>query len=369
MSIVTTSGFNPNALSMMNPVSNLTTSLGSAVNSAQSGIMQQLSQLLGSIGQLLSMGAQNGQFQANQGSQNIGNGLGQAQQFGNQGFNLGGLLGQGQQMGNQGLNLGGLLGQGQQMGNQGLNLGGAIGQGQQMGHQGYQLGNAFGQSQPPVNITINMGQPQSQSQVTRDCGTGSDSSQQPMTAGRASEVLNKHFDNLKGGDQTVDRGDLRRALSNPNSPAEVKDAARFLLNDSGAMRSLDTADSRARGGFEIADGRISKGDTGAAMATSGSLTQQDRNDVSVLMANKNGFAGADGLISKAEVATVAAGGRLANGQVASEAEVAAAKRLTANPEKFDRLENTLAYRKPGDSSIPKSDGKVSMEDMQLALGQ
>jgi hypothetical protein len=149
----------------------------------------------------------------------------------------------------------------------------------------------------------------------------------------------------------------------------VKDAARFLLNDSGAMGSLDTADSRARGGFEIADGRISKGDTGAAMATSGSLTQKDRNDVSVLMANKNGFAGADGLISKEELAAVATSGRMTNGQQATGAEIEAARNLTANPEKFNKLENTLSYRNPGDNNIPRSDGKLSMEDMQLALGQ
>ncbi len=360
-------GFNPNALSLMNPVSNLTTGLGSAVNSAQSGIMQSLSQLFSSLGQMFSMGAQNGQFQANQGSLNIGNGLGQAQQFGNQGLNLGNLFGQGQQMGNQGLNLGNLLGQGQQMGNQGFNLGGAIGAGQQMGHQGYNLGNAFGQSQQPLNISINMGQPQAQG--TQGCGTGNDFSQQPMNAGRANEVLNKHFDNLSGGDQTIDRGDLRRAANDPNSSNEVRQAANFLLNDSGAMRSLDTADSRARGGLEIADGRISKGDTGAAMATSGFLTQQDRNDVSVLQANSGRFAGADGLISKEEVAAVATTGRMTNGQQATGAEIEAARNLTANPEKFNRLENTNFYRNPGDNNIPKSDGKIGMQDMQLALGQ
>lgn len=332
MSINITSAFNPNALSMMNPVSNLTSSLGSAVNPAQSGIMQSLSQLFSSLSQMFSTGMQNGQFQANQGSLNIGN-----------------LFGQGQQMGHQGLNLGNLLGQGQ------------------MGHQGYNLGNAFGQSQQPFNVSINMGQPQAQG--TRSCGSGNDGSQQPMTADRASEVLNKHFDNISGGNQTVDRGDLQRAANNPNNPAELREAARLLLNDAGALRSLDTADSRARNGFEVADGRISKGDTSAAMAMSGALTQQDRNDVSVLMANKNGFAGADGVISKEEVATVAAGGRLANGQVATEAEVAAAKRLTANPEKFNRLENMSHYRNPGDNNIPKSDGKIGLQDMQIALGQ
>jgi hypothetical protein len=99
------------------------------------------------------------------------------------------------------------------------------------------------------------------------------------------------------------------------------------------------------------------------------LTQKDRNDVSVLMANKNGFAGADGLISKEELAAVATSGRMTNGQQATGAEIEAARNLTANPEKFNKLENTLSYRNPGDNNIPRSDGKLSMEDMQLALGQ
>lgn len=197
--------------------------------------------------------------------------------------------------------------------------------------------------------------------------------QPAMTADRATQVLNQNFDNVSGGKETVSRDDLRRALTDPNSSPEMKDAANFLLNNPDAFRKLDTADQRAAGPVPmftaLGDGRISKGDTVAAMQ-SGTQTQPERNAVAALLANKDSLmAGGDKLISKDELSMIAMTGKLPNGQPAPADLQQAAKYFTENPAMFSKLEDTNFYRSSNNTNIPKADGKIGLQDMLTSLSQ
>ncbi len=326
-------GFNPNTLSLMNPASNLTTGLGSTANSAQSGIMQTLSQLFTALSQMFSTGGQNGQFQANPGSLNFGNSVGQGSMMGNQGFNLG------------------------------------------QSPVPTNFGNGNGQSQQPVNITINMGQPPAQGTrsigTSSGNGTGNDSSQ-PMNAERAAGQVNKNFAQLdKNSDGVVDRNELQTAKSDSNLSSRTKEAANFLLNDQNAMTKVETADQKALGQTAQADGRISKGDTVAAMAQGNSAQPTGYKDaVAALKNNKQSIQDSDGNISKGTLTTIAETGRLPNGQPApADLQKAAVYLTQTHPEKFDQLEDTSFYRSSNNKNIPKGDGKVGLQDLQTALGQ
>ena len=190
--------------------------------------------------------------------------------------------------------------------------------------------------------------------------------QSAMTADRAAEVLNKNFDNVSGGKETVDRNDLRRVLNDPNSSPELKQAASFLLNNPAAYRKIETADAWAQGGTSIPDGRISKGDTVAAMSSSGSPSAQESKAAATLYANKDTLLAGDKLISREELGQIATTGKLLNGQPASADLVAAAQYYTQNPEKFSKLEDTNFYRNPGSKNIAKGDGKIGEDDLRLA---
>lgn len=310
-------GFNPNTLSLMNPVSSLTTGLGSVANTAQSGIMQTLSQLFSSLSQMFSTGGQNGQFQANLGSQNIGNTLGQGQLMGNQAFNMGNSFGQPQQ-----------------------------------------LGNSFGQPQQPINITINTngGQPQVQGSQTRDVGHCS--SAQPMSTERAANVLNQNFDKVSGGAETFDRGDLRRVANDPNSSPELRQAARTVLNDPQAMNRLDTGDSRSRGGNEMADGRISKGDltaVGGAVAPPQPMTTERASQV--LNQNFNQVSGGAETFTRDDLS------RVANDSSKSPELRQAAQFVLDNPGSMSKLDNADArFRGKNEAT----DGRISKGDVNAA---
>lgn len=198
--------------------------------------------------------------------------------------------------------------------------------------------------------------------------------QPSMNADLAAQVLNQNFDNISGGKKTLDRDDLRRALTDPNSSPEVKSAANFLLNDPDAFRKIDTAHQRSQGSgglsAAVGDGRISKSDTVASMALSNTQTQPERNAVAALLANKDSLmAGGDKLISKDELGMIATTGKLPNGQPAPADLQQAAKYFTENPAMFNKLEDTNFYRNSNNNNIPRGDGKVGLQDMLTALSQ
>lgn len=82
----------------------------------------------------------------------------------------------------------------------------------------------------------------------------------PMTTERAAQVLNLNFDQVSDGKEAVTRDDLNRVANDPTKSPEVRQAARFLLDNPGSVLKLDNADSRFRGKNEATDGRISRGD-------------------------------------------------------------------------------------------------------------
>lgn len=296
-------GFNPNTLSLMNPVSSLTSGLGSIANTTQSGIMQILAQLFGALGQMFSMGGQNGQFQANPASLNIGN---------------------------------------------------LLGQGQQMGHQAVNTGNSFGQ---PLNLDINFGQPQPQVRGSQTRDVGHCGSAQPMSTERASQVLNQNFDKLSGGAETFGRGDLVRVANDPNSSSELRQAARSVLNDPQAMSRLDAADSRSRGGNELADGRISKGDltaVGGPVATVQPMTTERA--AQVLNQNFDSVSGGKETITRDDLS------RVANDPSKSPELRQAAQFLLDNPGSVIKLDNADArFRGKNEAT----DGRISKGDVAV----
>jgi hypothetical protein len=338
----------------------LSNSLYSGLNTgAQSTVMQSMSQLLGSLGQLFSAGP-NSQFTANP-------------LFGNLGNSLGNGLGTLPMLG----------GQASQFAAQALPLGaGALDvDNRQAALPALQKPQVTGSPDTsPLTITINnsTGGPVS---IAIDRGAGQAAAPaapaesplpvpparpvQPMTAERAAEVLNRNFDNISGGKETVDRNDLRRVMNDPNCSAEMRQAASFLLNNPDAMRQIETADLRAQGKCSVADGRISKGDTGATMALSGSPSPQESKAAAALLANKDALLAGDNLISREELGMIALTGKLPNGQPAPADLKEAARYFTENPEKFNKLENANFYRDPTSTSIPKSDGKIGLEDLQI----
>jgi hypothetical protein len=314
-------GFNAssftNSLSQMNPVSSVATGLGSAANATQSGIMQSLSQLLSSLGQLLTMGAQGGQFQASQG---------------------------------------------------GLNLGNSLGQGQQMGHQGFNLGNSFGQSQQPFSLGVDLGQPRSlgvdlgvpRTQGSQSRDLGSSFLAQPMSTERAVNVLNQNFDQVSGGAETLNRSDLRRIANDPNSSPELRQAARTVLNDPQAMKKLDTADSRSQGGNEMADGRFSKGDlttVGGAGAPPQSMSTERA--AQVLNQNFDKVSGGSQTIDRGDLR------RIANDPNSSPELRQAARTVLNDPQAMNKLD-TADSRSRGGSEM--ADGRISKGDLTSVGG-
>lgn len=295
-------GFNPNSLSLMNPVSSLSSGLGAVANTTQSGIMQILAQLFGALGQMFSMGGQNGQFQSNPASLNIGN---------------------------------------------------LLGQGQQMGHQAINTGSGFGQ---PLNLDINFGQPQVRGTQSRDVGHCA--SAKSMSTERASQVLNQNFDKLTGGAENFGRGDLVRVANDPNSSAELRQAARTVLNDPQAMSRLDTGDSRSRGGNELADGRISKGDltsVGGAVAPVQPMTTERA--AQVLGQNFDAISGGKETITRDDLS------RIANDPGKSPELRQAAQFLLDNPGSVIKLDNADArFRGKNEAT----DGRISKGDLTAA---
>ena len=457
---------NPTSFLSMDSVSN---TVNSSVNAAQSGIMQSLSQLLNTLSQLLSSGMQNCQFNPNSMSSHLGNSLGNSLSNGMGNLSLSGL--QNPQLGGSPINISLGNGNGQSFSPAeqnrqldrspiNINLGNGNGQSFSPAVQNPQ----FGGSPITINIETNPGRDQfGQPQVVSSSGNcqaqqpmsteraaqvlnqsfdklsggaetfgrddlqrvandpssspelrqaarfvlnnpqamsaldtadtrcnaaadgriskgdltaagGAVQSQPPMNADRAAQVLNQNFDNVSGGKETVNRDDLRRALTDPNSSPEVKSAANFLLNNPDAFRKIETADQRSQGSgglsAVVGDGRISKGDTVASMALSNTQTQPERNAVAALLANKDSLmAGGDKLISKDELGMIATTGKLPNGQPAPADLQQAAKYFTENPAMFSKLEDTNFYRSSNNNNIPKGDGKVGLQDMLTALSQ
>lgn len=330
----------------------LTNPISSGLNSMQSGIMQSLSQVFNMLSQLFASGAQNPMFSGNPLSNNIGNNLGRDS------------LGQPQVVPSYGNN------PLQPVPNFSNNPGqDSLGQPRVIPGNGNQSG-------PPISVIINnpgreyAGQPI----VGPSCGSRSnDLSQQPMNADRAAQVLNKNFDNISGGGGVVTRDDLQRALNDPNSSKEVKDAASYLLNNKDVFRGLDTASGGDRGGPGLGlraifgDGKISKADTTAAMVRDGTQLPQEREAINALLAHKDSLMVGDKLISRAELATIAAGGLMPNGQPAPPDLRQAAMFLTQNPEFFSKLEDTNHHLNGGRrSNIPVGDSLIGIDDLLQA---
>jgi len=327
-----------------------------SVNSVQKGFMQSMAQLFSVLSQLFSSGAQNSQFNATPLSTKLGDTISAVSK------SLGST--QPAQIGGNSVTI--AMDRGQLEHRHLMD-----GQGRSMSAENIlniKLGDGLGKS----NI-LDLGK----SSNILDLDLGKDVTappiMTPMNMDRAAQILNRNFDNVSGGKETVGRDELTRALTDPTSSPEMKRAARFLLDNPDAFRKLETADQRAAGGggcsMRAADGLISKGDTVACMAKSDTpASQRERIAIAELLANKDLFmSGGDKAISKDELAYISATGKLPNGQPAPESLRSAARFFTQNPEAFAKLEDTSFYRNPDNKNIPKGDGKVGLQDMLLAL--
>lgn len=193
---------------------------------------------------------------------------------------------------------------------------------------------------------------------------------QPMDANRATALLNRNFDNLKGEDGMVGREELEKAISDPNTSQEMKAAAQYLLDNRGVFRELDRADARSKreslwGLGQRTDGRISKGDTNAALQKS-PMTEEELDIAATLLRHKSSVLGGDGLLSREELGQLATGS-LPNGQAAPAELQRAAEKLLAKPELFNKLADGYMVENPDAKGGVRGDDKLGLDDLLTAL--
>lgn len=312
------------------PLGLVSNTVNAGVNAAQSGIMQQLSQLFSMLSQLFGSGLQNSQFNTNPLSSALGNTLGNSLNNGLGNLPLSGL--QNAQFGGSPIS---------------ISLGNGNGQSFTPALQNPQLGGGG-----PITITINNPGTPASSGTDRSIGAGSFQPQQPMNTERAAQVLNQNFDRLSGGAETFNRSDLQRVANDPSSPSELRQAARFVLNNPQAMSALDTADKRCSAG---ADGRISKGDLtaiGGPLVPMQPMTTERASQV--LSQNFDKISGGSENITRDDLS------RVANDPSQPTELRRAAQFLLDNPGSVIKLDNADA-RFRGKSEA--TDGRISKGDL------
>jgi hypothetical protein len=195
--------------------------------------------------------------------------------------------------------------------------------------------------------------------------------QRAMTQDRAVQVLKENWEKAskRNNGETISRCSLKDVLSDPNASPELKEAARFLLNNNAAFNNLERADAGRLGKTgEMADGTISRGDLDAALHSI-PFTPREQQVAKTLLDNLNVLGNGDQKITQADLAKILATGLLPNGQPASPAMLAAARHVAANPSFFSKLEETFEAR--NNPSLPGSrkDGVVGVEDLLAALAR
>jgi hypothetical protein len=161
-------------------------------------------------------------------------------------------------------------------------------------------------------------------------------------------TLAENWNTLRGRDHIVSVDDLTRVVDAQDYSAEVKQAARFFLDDDHALARLDTA---AEGGNP--DGRISSRDLSARISEL-PLTDTERQTVTTLAQHWHPLRDGDNLVGRQDLADIAA-----DPQAPPELRAAADYALQ-HPEFFDfRLDVAHEGGRP--------DGRISSRDLAEVL--
>lgn len=195
--------------------------------------------------------------------------------------------------------------------------------------------------------------------------------QPPMTQDRAAQLLSENYDNIphKNKHGSIGRESLEAVAKDPNASPELKDAAQYLLDNPLAFSQMDIANGTKTGKNRKEDGFIGKKDL-EATTQSAPFSAAEKGVASTFLKYKDQLMGTDGrqAMSLQELSKIATTGQMPNGQQAPADLLNAARFATANPAFFNKLEETNLYRNPG-AKGPRNDGKVGVEDLQLALGR
>jgi hypothetical protein len=193
--------------------------------------------------------------------------------------------------------------------------------------------------------------------------------QPPMTQDRAAQLLSENYDNIphKNKKGSIGRESLEAVAKDPNASPELKDAAQYLLDNPLAFSQMDTANRTKTGKGGDEDGWIGKKDL-AATTQSTPFSAAEKGVANTFVQHKDALLGGDGLMSLQELSKIATTGQLPNGQPAPADLLNAARFATANPAFFSKLEEAYMHRNPG-AKGERNDGKVGIEDLQVALGR
>ncbi|HEU4459572.1 MAG TPA: hypothetical protein VFR90_10650 [Methylibium sp.] len=189
---------------------------------------------------------------------------------------------------------------------------------------------------------------------------------QVMNDDRALSVIYNAFDSLKTpGAQNLTKADLERAAQNPNLNPEIREAARYLLENPSMLRALDTARQDNAGLPGRVDNEYDRGDFLVTMNRD-KLTAGDRAALQVLKANARELFANGGTMSPADLQRIADTGEIRPGVAASPELREAAGRLVKNKDLMDRLDSAGSLY--GGAAGPNMNGVFSEGDIDRLLG-